>query len=107
MPHYKDGTLAQVGDIVKGKGYNVKGPDGELKEIVGQVLEITPMATRCNVVLAYFKQKDLGTIDTFKYPDGDFFPKGPGVLVTYNDKSYKAIVAAVELGQADQFEKIA
>lgn len=24
MPHYRDGTLAKVGDVVKGKGYNLK-----------------------------------------------------------------------------------
>jgi hypothetical protein len=34
MPHYKDGTPAQIGDVIKGKGYNVP------HEIIGVLTEI-------------------------------------------------------------------
>lgn len=45
MPHYRDGTLAHEGDIIKGLGYNVK------HEVIGKVLALTPGDT-CNVTLA-------------------------------------------------------
>ena len=38
MPHYKDGSSAAVGDVVKGKGYNLKDEQGELREIVGVIV---------------------------------------------------------------------
>jgi hypothetical protein len=41
MPHYVDGTPAQIGDIAQGKGYNIKDENGDLKEIVGLVVGIT------------------------------------------------------------------
>ena len=48
MPHYADGTPAQVGDKVVGKSYN-DGKDG----IVGTVVQITSEAETCNCVVAY------------------------------------------------------
>lgn len=42
MPHYKDGTPAEVGDVVKGKGYNVK------HEIIGKVVAVKP-SDSCNL----------------------------------------------------------
>lgn len=63
MPHYKHGTLAKIGDIVKGKGYNCRGPDGELKEIVGIVIEVRTnnsadgkdYAGACTLTVAYLE----------------------------------------------------
>ena len=34
MPHYKDGTEAKVGDVVKGRGYNIP------HEITGKVVQV-------------------------------------------------------------------
>lgn len=48
MPHYKDGTAAEVGDLVVGKSYNLNG-----HTIVGTVLEIIPGAESCNVRVAF------------------------------------------------------
>ena len=45
MPHYKDGTPAQVGDIVRGKGYNVP------HEVVGRVMRVTA-DKHCNLTVA-------------------------------------------------------
>lgn len=49
MPHYQDGTPAQIGDIVKGQGYNVK------HEIIGKVLDIKE-ETSCNLTLVCISQ---------------------------------------------------
>lgn len=51
--HYKDGTPAQIGDVVKGKGYNVKDKDGKLKEIIGTVVGLTPGSQSCNIQVAH------------------------------------------------------
>jgi hypothetical protein len=53
MPHYKGGAEAKIGDVVKGKGYNVKDADGQLKEIVGTVVGITPDSMSCNIQVAH------------------------------------------------------
>lgn len=47
MPHYKDGTPAQVGDFVKGKPYNTD------HEIVGTMVQITEGTDRCNCIVAF------------------------------------------------------
>jgi hypothetical protein len=45
MPHYRDGTPANVGDIVRGRGYNIK------HEIIGKVIAISE-ASSCNLQVA-------------------------------------------------------
>ena len=59
MPHYKDGTLAKVGDLVKGKSYN-EGASG----IVGTVIQIRQDTDTCNCVVAYTDVLDLDKLDT-------------------------------------------
>ena len=46
MPHYKDGTQAQVGDYVRGKPYNTP------HEVAGTVVSITPNTGCCNMLVA-------------------------------------------------------
>lgn len=46
MPHYRDGTEAQVGDKVKFTGWN-----GKVQ--VGEVSSIAPGATSCNATVAH------------------------------------------------------
>lgn len=48
MPHYKDGTEAQPGDLVAGKSYNHKG-----RYIVGELLQITPGSDSCNCMVSF------------------------------------------------------
>lgn len=43
MSHYKQGQKAVLGDVVRGKGYNLP------YEIVGVVVGITPGAEQCNL----------------------------------------------------------
>lgn len=48
MPHYKDGTPAEIGDNVKGIPYNTKG-----KEVVGTLIQITEDSQSCNCIVAF------------------------------------------------------
>lgn len=51
MPHYKDGTEAKVGDLIKGTGYNIKDKSGKLAVIVGTLARITPNSENCNLII--------------------------------------------------------
>ena len=53
MPHYKSGTAAAVGDIVKGRGYNVP------HEIIGKVLEISEKSDTCNLTVACVSKESM------------------------------------------------
>lgn len=91
MPHYSDGTLAAVGDVVRGKGYNIKDESGELAEIVGVITTVTPGAETCNVSL--------------------IVPKGciPGTTSIVLDgvcRSGAIVEGSLEYGQADHFVKV-
>lgn len=102
MPHYADGTVAMVGDVVRGKGYNVKGPDGELREIVGTVVSIVPGSDSCNVKVAHVELHELPA--GFTPPPYGVYRPAPGVCVV--DRHGMGPVAAVidvEYGQADHF----
>ncbi len=50
MPHYKDGTPAIEGDIVRGIPYNTNG-----KEIIGVIVAINPGADTCNCQVVFPK----------------------------------------------------
>ena len=45
--HYANGREAKVGDLVRGKGYNVK------YEITGILVSANPAATACNCTVAH------------------------------------------------------
>lgn len=51
MPHYKDGTIAAIGDMVIGRGYNVP------HVISGVVTSITA-GEHCNVTVAYTSRRN-------------------------------------------------
>lgn len=51
MPHYADGTPANVGDFVKGKPYNTD------HEIVGTLVQITEGTDSCNCIVAFAEPK--------------------------------------------------
>lgn len=60
--HYKDGTKAQLGDLVRGTGYNIK------HEIHGMVVGLKPGETSCNIhVVTIRPSVPLGTERTH-YP---------------------------------------
>jgi hypothetical protein len=47
MPHYKDGTTAQIGDQVFGKLYNTEGVRA------GTIVSITPDVDSCNCMVEF------------------------------------------------------
>lgn len=57
MPHYKDGSPAQVGDIVFGAGYNVKHP------IVGQVLHVQQNSETCNLQVVHIEEISIADLN--------------------------------------------
>lgn len=98
MPHYANGVEAQIGDRVKGKGYNVKDENGELKEITGVLVGLTRGET-CNVKVAHLCPGE----STVKTDDGvehrAFVPNSIHLAET-------AVAIGVEYGQADHFVKV-
>jgi len=47
--HYKDGTIATIGDVVKGKPYNTD------REVVGVMISITSGSDSCNCKVAFLE----------------------------------------------------
>lgn len=88
MPHDVKGRLVEAGDVVKGRGYNVK------HEIVGPVVSVSPGASTCNVQVAYAAaHKVVGGLC------------GNGYVVSHPG-GHVLVQACVEYGQADHFEII-
>lgn len=53
MPHYKNGELAEVGDIVLGTTYNTTGGDAPQRLRIGMILDITSDAESCNCIVGW------------------------------------------------------
>lgn len=92
--HYSNGRAAKVGDLVRGKGYNIK------HEIVGLLLSANAAATACNCTVATVSSgsqvKATGwrntTIPGFAFAkdaSGEVFPG--------------EVIATIEYGQLDAF----
>ncbi len=99
MPHYSDGMEAKIGDFVKGKGYNVKDKDGNLKEIYGIVVGVTPSASTCNIKVAHVLPGE----SVWKDGDQERRSRIHG-SVNCGDS---AVLLNTEYGQCDHFQKIA
>lgn len=93
MPHYADGTEAKVKDRVRGKGYNIKGPDGLPAEFEGIVVGITPGAGTCNVRVATLRPAT----------DNDFMAFR---VASSSPPDNNLVAIEVEYGQADAFRKV-
>jgi hypothetical protein len=94
MPHYKNGELAQVGDVVKGKGYNVK------HEIVGTVLTISQHSETCNLDIAHIIEK---RIDPKMSPLAAAAEAASHGATLWGDAVLRV---GVEYGQTDHFELV-
>jgi hypothetical protein len=81
MPHYGDGkTLAQAGDLVVGKTYNLHG-----RTIVGTVLEVIPGSESCNLRVAF--------ADVSGRPDATVGTEGISYSAAWNgDASHKLLI---------------
>src|SRR5690242_20281314 len=97
MPHYKDGTPAEIGDLVRGRGYNVK------REISGVVCGVKEAET-CNLVIAHM-------VPTVPGDNGSIVQAGPSSKKDEaGNDTITTTVAFVriehEYGEAAAFEKI-
>lgn len=83
VPHYKDGSEAKVGDLVRGHGYNVK------HEIIGRVVNIRP-GEACTLSVAF-----VGAVTPLYFLDG-------------SEKPFAAchVVADIEYGDTVGFNKV-
>jgi hypothetical protein len=99
MPHLRNGDLAAIGDVVRGKPYNIKNADGNQREIIGTIVSITPNTESCNCTVAWIEELDLA-----KIYDG----ANTCVLVQSNvaDKSKHAYAIKTDYGETKAFEKI-
>ena len=89
--HYANGRAAKVGDIVRGKGYNIK------HEVIGLLVNANPAATACNCTVACVTGRSQKRLHV---------PHDPEVLKEYVNKGYvmhSEIIADLEYGQLDAF----
>lgn len=85
MPHYKDGTEAHVGDVVRGKTYN------KSEEVVGVLIEVTPGSSTCNCKVS------TGPATTMGYVTGAPLSPNYGYLLIFPNFDYS---------QCDHLEKV-
>jgi len=90
MPHYADGERALPGQIVRGKGYNLRDDVGELREFVGLLLSVNENAQVCNVTILVPEE------------GGGFLHHTVDGIV----KSGAIVYGKVEYGQADHFLRL-
>lgn len=96
--HYTNGRAARAGDVVRGKGYNIK------HEIVGLLVYANPGSTTCNCQVATVTKNSSVLHNAFpetgSRPDGCIFFKG------MNPPSFYGVMATLEYGQLDAFVAI-
>ena len=96
MPHYADGTLAQVGDLVAGKPYNTK------HEVIGQVMQVTP-GESCNLIVAFAETLELTQDEALALSKaGIYEPKTLGV----SGGKYFLIRGRYDYGETRAFRKV-
>jgi hypothetical protein len=92
MPHYADGTAAQLGDQVKGKPYNTP------HDVVGTIVSITPNSEACNCQVAFVEVTDLPVVPTVP---------APGIMIgTRSNGSHYSIAPRIDHGETRAFTKI-
>jgi hypothetical protein len=96
--HYKDGTPANLGDVVRGKGYNVK------YEIQGVVVNLNPGEETCNISVAHAVPATR-ELQGFVHQTAGYHqdPVDPNLQTV----SIGLATISIEHGQTDAFEKIA
>lgn len=96
--HYANGREAKAGDVVRGKGYNIK------HEIVGLLIFANPAATACNCQVATVTKNSQVLINATPAPEPD--PNGALFFRQFNPTSMGHVVATIEYGQLDAFVAI-
>lgn len=106
--HYKDGTEAKIGDIVKGTGYNVQNPDKTMKVIVGRVVGLTPGTKSCNIQVAHIVTAEISAEMQVEIANQyrllEIKGTTGGGLVQADNKQNRVIAnVSLEYGQCDAF----
>jgi hypothetical protein len=92
--HYSNGRIAKVGDVVKGKGYNIK------HEIIGLMIQINPNSDTCNCEVACISNSSL--VYTIAEPDNS--SEGiRGYKGLDHVGNYPRIEPTIEYGQCNAF----
>jgi hypothetical protein len=96
MPHYKDGSTAKVGDLVKGKPYSMQ------HEVVGEIVSIAPRrkTRNCQVAFVHRLQPDAPTF----YGGPSTYSKVVALRIATGELIFLGL--GVDYGQAEAFEKI-
>ena len=95
--HYSNGRAAKAGDLVRGKGYNVK------HEIIGLLVYANPGASACNCKVATVTKGSPVLNHGYseqKTSDGAIFLGHEGAPSLYH------VIASLEYGQLDDFVAI-
>lgn len=100
--HYANGRAAKIGDLVRGKGYNLK------HEFTGVIIQANPTGTACNCQIATIAPPP--SIDAKRNMGSSFF----GTLQATKDGTGWELVAShpnviwhcTEYGQLDAFVAI-
>jgi hypothetical protein len=91
MPHYKDGSPAQIGDIVRGKPYNT------CDDVLGEVISITPGTEVCDCQFAIVRRVDPQSTDLY----------GGALRVTRDAQGERVFLTVkIDYGETKAFEKI-
>lgn len=90
--HYANGRAAKIGDMVRGKGYNIK------REITGRLVAAQPDSSSCNCQVAHVDTSS--QLMLVGYPDG----ATPGAWKLGGNTPQ--VMASIEYGQLDAFNAI-
>lgn len=94
MPHYKDGTQAEIGDFIKGKPYNASH-----EVVAGTLVSITPGCDTCNCIIAFIKEQ---VIDENYHPEGEKSIHA----IRCNDGIIRFFKMVMDYGAVKDFERI-
>lgn len=103
--HYKDGTEAKVGDLVKGTAYNTKNPDGTPRVIVGEMLSISPGSDTCNCTVMFAERSD-ASLEAVEKAQGNY--RVPVVRSTSANGEIKrhVVCVATDYSECKAFELV-
>lgn len=98
MPHYRDGTAAKIGDIVKGVPYNTKG-----RAVVGRLVYFNALACNCRVAFVEEVFFDPDPMKPGAYGPLPVFASSVGVG---SDLKRGLLTVKEDYGQCDAFELV-
>ncbi len=102
MPHYRDGTEAKVGDLVRGVSYN-----REKRQIVGTIIQITPGVETCNCMVAFASIKPLPKLPDDAKPWHELLPAFGARCTYHSDGHLSVVLHDVDYGETREFELVA